>query len=304
MNKTDRWCAAFPGREAAAKGLDNSFYQNFKRVKLIFEEASDYFKKDIAKICYSSDQIQAKWQTIGLVIHCYSIYHIVIEKYGLPNALAGYSQGEFTACAASGIAALTDILGLIKQLEKILESTKTEDEGMYRMVDIDTGTLEKCCKQVDQTGLKLNISSYVSDTQNIISGKKSDMKEAITLAKKQGARWAINLNSDRAYHSPLCNAAAQKAKKYFNNVRLSETFTPVYSCYDGEKSTDSETIFNQLSKQINHPIRWKKIVKNLIGENSLKLIELGPGCTISANSRISDERMNCVWIGTVTDLWS
>jgi len=302
MTAPDRWCAAFPGREAVSKGLDSSFYKDCRSAKLVFEEAGDYFATDMAGICYFQNDIQTQWVTICLVTHCYAVYSVAAERYGLPVALAGYSQGEFTACAASGAVSFTDILGLIYRLERILEATKTEDECMYRLVDIDIGLLEKCCEEIDHTGANIKVSAYISDAQNIISGERDCVEKAIALAKKHGARWAIDLNCDRAYHSPLCREAAEKARWHFGNIALSEAKIPVYSCYDGEKSRHSAGIVNKLSKQIDNPIRWKKIIKNLITDGVTRLVEPGPGCTVSANSRISDERMNCVWIGSVNDL--
>jgi len=297
------WCIAFPGREALLKGLDDSFYNNYAIVKSLFDEASEYLKFNLKSTCYFGSFIEHEWQTICLVTHCYAIYQVISKMYGMPKVLSGYSQGEFTACTAAGVFSFPEVLGLIYNLEKLLNDEKTSDECMYRIVDIDIKTLEECCRKVDESGENICISAYISETQNIVSGKKAYIDKVIRLAKDNGARWAINLHSNKAYHSHLCNEAAIKAKQYFNNMMLSPVKISVYSCYDGEENRNESVLCNKLSKQINHPIQWKKIIKNLVGHGVTELLEIGPGCTVSANSRIADTRMNCKWIGCIKDLW-
>ncbi|QUI21861.1 ACP S-malonyltransferase [Vallitalea pronyensis] len=293
---------AFPGREAISKGLDKSFYEEDVQVKDIFEQASDCMKYDLAKMCYGGTRIHVKWEMICLVTHCYAIYKVIERMYGKPRAFAGYSQGEFIACVAAGVFELSDTLRLIHQLESILMSESSHDECMYRIIGIHKETLEKCCQKVDENHEKVCVSSYISHTQNIISGKYNHVKKVIELAKKKGARWAINLYAEKAYHSPLRNRAAYRAKADFEHMKVFNHAGPVYSCYDGTKSYNGKLIRDKLSRQINHPIQWFTLVNNMKSEAIVDLIEIGPGCTVSANTRIADSTLNCKWIGNIGDL--
>jgi len=299
--KMHNWCAAFPGRDALTKELDPSFYNMYPSVKKLFAQASQYFQTDLVKICYSG-KIAVKWQTVCLVTHCLSIYQITAEQYGPPRCAVGYSQGEFTACLACGAASFIPMLHLIFHLEQILQSQPAADECMYRIIGLDTAILEECCKQIDPTGRQLCISSYISKDQNIMSGKKDMTEHAAAIAKQKGARWALNLHSPRAYHSPLCDAAASQAIKYFSATPFQKAILPVYSCIDGNSSQNGTDIRKKLASQINHPIQWKKITEKLTHSGVFHLIECGPGCTVSANTRIADERIQCKWIGSINDL--
>ncbi len=294
---------AFPGRDAVVKGMSNTFLDKFSLVKQVFEKASYFMSYDIAKACYSGTLIDERWQTICLITHCYAVYKVLESLYGRPAAFAGYSQGEFAACTASGVFEFPGILGLVYHLEHLLYSEKGDYECMYRMIDISTNTLMDCCHAIDSREVNVSISAYISDTQNIISGKLNDVKKVIGLAKQKGARWAIDLQAGRAYHSSLCRSTAQKARPYFDETRICDAIAPVYSCYDGMKCSDAEVIRGKLSMQISHPIQWSKIVTNAISDGIFNMIEIGPGCTVSANTRIADSRMNCRWVGKTDDLW-
>lgn len=297
------WCAAFPGREAVLKGLDKSFYRDFTLVRNIFEEADEILKVKLEKFCYTNEKIEFTWQTICLVTHCYAIYKVMEVIYGKPNAFVGYSQGEFTAFAASDIIKFSEILLLIKSLENILYEEKVIGECMYRIVNVDILELLKACRIVDNYGNKVSVSSYISDKQNIISGLRNNVMEVIQILKRQKNIWAIDLHSDRAYHSPMCNQIAEKSKSLFNKVQFYTPSIPVFNCYDGLKNQDKNLLKEKLSKQINHPIRWNRIIKGLVESNIFNLVEIGPGCTVSGNSRIAHERINCSWIGSTDNLW-
>lgn len=296
------WCIAFPGREAVLKGMNDSFYRSCNEIRLLYKEAGEYLKKDLSKLCYSNSVIPNEWENICLITHCYSIYKVIIQRYGLPGAVAGYSQGEFTAATAAGVFSFPEVLELIHKLESLLRSEKGESECMYRLIDIETSLLEDICNSVDRAGLNVCISSYISHNQNIISGKRKYVDKVIDLAKVHGARWAIDLKTDMAYHSPLCNHIRNKAEKLFLYQKLNQATFPVYSCLDGDKSPRETLISEKLSLQINHPIQWNRIVKDMINSGFATMIELGPGCTVCANTRIADNRLNCRWIGSMDDL--
>lgn len=296
------WCVAFPGREAIEKGFDASVFENYKEVRELFYIASDFCHKDIAKLCYDTVTIDYEWQAVCLVTHCYGLYQIIKAKYGVPNCVAGYSHGEFTACVAAGVFQFPEILDLIYRLEMLLRGSPTSGEVMYRFIDIATDCLEEICRQVDATGKYVSISAYLSDTQNVVSGKQDFVEMVIDKAKQSGARWAIPLKSNRAFHCCLCDISADRSARLFFDQDVNIAQFPVYSCYDGEASLDGEIIKRKLSKQLNHPLLWKALITNMANAGITHLIESGPGCTVSANSRIADERMNCRWIGSTSEL--
>lgn len=299
----DKFCIAFPGREALIKGMDQSFFNHYKIIKAVFEEASDYLRIKLHKICYEDINIKKQWKTICLVTHCYAIYKVIEKEYGIPSALLGYSQGEFTACTAAGVFHFPEVLRLIYKLEELLLSEYIQSECMYRFIDIDAKILEELCEKIDPSHNNVFISAYISKSQNIVSGKNKYVEKLVKLAKKSGARWAINLNSDRAYHSKLCERVAILSKNYFQSMELYHANIPVFSCLDGEISYNKTEICNKLSRQIDHPIQWNKMVNNLIGgQNIMNLYEIGPGCTVSANSRLINDNLTCRWIGSVNDI--
>lgn len=294
-------CIVFPGRDAVQKGFNPSFYNKDSCVKKIFEEASDFLHISLNQICYSGQPIDDKWQTLCLVVHCYSMYQVVKKYFETPKAVAGYSQGEFTACMCSGAFQFPEILGLIQYLEEVLLEERIYNTCMKRIVGIPVERLEQICHYVDASGDNVAISSYISEEQNIISGKESYVEQVVIQAKEEGARWAIPL-SNQTFHCKLYCDIAKKVRPSFQKMPLGEAVVPVYSCYDGESSMDSYAIRDKVSKQLDHAIQWRKIIANLTDNKIFTMLELGPGCTTSGNSRLADGRMHCSWVESVDDL--
>ncbi len=301
-NEYHQSIAAFPGREAVAKGLDSTVYKKAASAQKVFRWASEYCAKDLASICYGAEKNEGPWMTVGLVTHCYGIYRTLEEWRGRPKAFAGYSQGEFTACAAAGVFEFPEILGLILGLEQILEEESPADEAMIRVMDLDQKVLQECCQQYQESGKQVYISAYLSDTQNIISGKQPDLQELVQELKKRGARWTLPLPVKRGYHSPLCQASAEKARKFFLRMQMYSPSNPVYSCYDGQRSADPYTIRDKLSRQVQHPIHWKTLADNCVSDGIRSLIEIGPGCTVSGNTRIANPNIACQWVQTMNEV--
>ncbi len=298
-----RWCAAFPGREAVLKGMDDSFYRSYVAARSVFHEADDFFHTSLEKKCYSQDIIEPEWQCICLITHCFAIYKVVSEIYGLPEASIGYSQGEFASGTAAGAFQFPNVLGTIYALEKILSTKVPKDECMYRLIGIKPERLDELCKLEDSTESLVAISAFISDAQNIISGKRETVNRVIQEAKKEGAKWSLDLKAARAYHCNLCAKEADTAQPYFDQMILGTPIFNVYSNYDGEKCIQAEVLRSNLSKQIAHPLQWNKIIHQLANDDINDIIEVGPGCTVSSNIRIINSQLNCRWIGRVDDLW-
>lgn len=293
--------AAFPGREAAKKNFDGGFYRADASVRGVWQQAEDCIGERLAQRCFSEKHLPKRLEMAALLTHCLSIYRFFSSRFGGPSAFLGFSQGEFTALTAAGVLPFPQVLRLLLRLESRL-ALPAGEECMYRIVDFPVQQLEKCCRQADPDGESLCVGAFLSETQNILSGRKERVLSAAALAKKCGARWAIRLDGERAYHSPLCRRIQEESAEDFAEMQVSAPAAPVYSCVDGMPSEDGNALRDKLSRQIASPILWQKLIRRLAESGIRELYEFGPGCTVSGNARLADGRMNCRWIGRPEDI--
>lgn len=307
MFKTDSidYIALFPGRESFYQEVDLSFYYEFAVARRIFDMASSHVGENLISVLKDKPDNKKGFFTTALITYCYSVYEVTKSIIGSAVAAAGFSQGEFTALVAAGAIDFHDVLDLVYNLDKILQDENTILNGtMLRAIEIDKDVLRECCDIVDPFNKLVDIGVHISPDQNIISGDKDSAEAVSKLVKDRGARWIISLNSQGAFHSPLCRNVIAKSENIFNEFLFKNTQIPVYSCCDGLKSKIGDVIKDKISRQIAEPIRWDILVAGIMQLNPDIALELGPGCMVSGNTRLaSNNQLKLQWINHPKDLY-
>lgn len=302
MSILDDYSIAFPARDAFYHGLSRDFYNEFSEFRDVFDKANDFMKEDIYEVAYKNPMIKPELHTVCLITHCMALYKLLLLYLKRPNAAIGFSQGEFAAASAAGSIPFPDVLKLVYELELLLINDTTIKNGsMVRVMELDREILKECCNSVDRDGKSIALSITYSNEQNVVSGSSDKIKELTKLAKKKGARWVIPLDGGGAFHSPLCRDTLHASGNIFDKYIFQNAEYAVFSCIDGEKTKDGKSIKEKLSQQIAMPIVWDTLVKNQKEYGSNCILELGPGCTISGNTRIVDDSIICKWINDMSD---
>ena len=302
MNILDNYSIAFPARDAFYHGLSREFYDEFSEFRHTFDEASDFMNEDLLEVAYKSPKIKPELHTVCLITHCIAIYKLLLLHIEKPYAAIGFSQGEFAAVSAAGAVRFLEILKLVYELELLLiNDTAIKNGSMVRVMELEREILRECCDFVDPDGESIALSITYSNDQNVVSGKSDKIKELSKLAKEKSARWVIPLNGGGAFHSPLCREILHASKQIFDRYQFHDAEYAVFSCVDGKLSMDGKIIKEKLSQQIAMPILWDALIENQKVYGSHCILELGPGCTISGNTRIIDDTITCKWISNMND---
>lgn len=303
-----KYGAVFPGREAFYKEFDINFYKNFELVRNIYDIVSEKLKKNIYKITFIEKDVigSQEWQTICLITYCYSIYSLLKINGFAPATYAGYSQGEFAAAVAADSIKLSDALQLVRELEQYINEDKGVRTGkMARIVGVPRDILLNCCDKVTREAENVeefvDVSIYLSEDQNIISGSCEAIERVKKLIKKAGARWIIQLETGGAYHCRLCSDLEKRAKHAFDKIMFLDVDIPIFACSTGTKSNIGNEIKNKLSVQVSNALRWDLVIDGFYKQGIHTVIEIGPGCTVSGNSRIINGNMEYFWVTTLDD---
>lgn len=302
MNILENYSIAFPARDAYYHGLSREFYDAFKEFRNVFDAASHFMNEDLYEVAYKNPKIRPELHTVCLITHCIALYKLLLLHIKKPHAAIGFSQGEFAAVSAAGSLPFPGVLKLVYELELLLINDMAIKNGsMVRVMELDREILRECCKSVDPDEKSIILSITYSNDQNVVSGENEKIKELSKLAKEKGARWVIPLDGGGAFHSPLCRDILKISKKIFNRYQFRDAEYPVFSCVDGQMAVDGKCIKEKLSQQIAMPIVWDTLIKNQKSYGSNYILELGPGCTISGNTRIIDDSIVCRWINDMND---
>lgn len=108
----------FPGQGAQYVGMGKDIYDEYEEARKIYEKASDLLGKDIAKLCFESEQGELnKTQNaqIAILVASLAIVEILKKRNIQADICTGLSLGEYTALIYSGYLELEEGINLIQK---------------------------------------------------------------------------------------------------------------------------------------------------------------------------------------------
>lgn len=267
----------FPGQGSQFPGMGHEFYKNNPSAKAVFESL-EAIRPGLLNLCFegSKEELSETINTQACLYACQSATLAALIEMGIkPDVLAGFSLGEITALAASGIVSVEDGFRIVlKRAEFMQADAEAEDTAMLAVLRIDADAVEAICASIEGA-YPVNFNS---PRQTVVAAKRTkidDVKDAV-LAK--GGR-VIPLAVNAGFHSPFMDRAAQRFGEALEEFDLKEAIIPLISNFSGELYKGDYV--RLLSNQINHPVRWEAIVNKLAGQGVNTFIEVGPGKVLS-----------------------
>lgn len=290
----------FPPREVIQQGLNVVFYQQFEQIKSLYDLASEHFQFDF----YEDSFIKTDKQKgmVCLLLYCHGIQQLLKDRIGDPQFTLGFSQGEFVAITASGGMEILEMMDLVDRLEDIIDKNQKKLEGkMYRVVGLRHDRLQEICMEEDPTGKEVSIGIRISEEQNVITGVSPKVDMVCKRAKEEKARFIIGVG-DHVFHCPLCDEVQDVARMEFLSHKFQDSDVGIYSCFSGQAEKDAKKIQNNISNQIANPVQWKNICDDISRTGVKRIIEIGPGTTVSGNMRLNNPMLQYDWINSPADL--
>jgi len=205
-----------------------------------------------------------------------------------PDMVAGHSLGEFSALVANGTITFEDGLKLVvKRADAMQKACEIEPSTMAAIIGLDDNIVESICDSIDDVVVPAN---YNSPGQLVISGSLDGINQAIEKCNEAGAKRALLLKVGGAFHSPLMEPARVELAAAINSVKFSQGICPIYQNVTGQSVNDAEIIKKNLVAQLTSPVRWTKIMQNMIADGANNITEVGPGKVLQGLFKKSTER--------------
>ena len=80
-----------------------------------------------------------------------------------------------------------------------------------------------------------------------------------------------------AFHSPMMEPAREELAAAIEATTFSEPTCPVYQNVSAKAVTSPAEIKENLIAQSTAPVKWTQTMKNMLHNNELEVIEVGPG---------------------------
>ncbi len=281
----------FPGQGAQYIGMGKDLYDSSSKLKDMFHKANSILKFKITDVMFEGTEDDLKQTNVtqpAIFIHSTILAHALGENFK-PDMVAGHSLGEFSALVANKTLSFEDGLKLVaKRADAMQKACLVEPSTMAAIIGLEDAVVENICKNIKEIVVPANFNS---PGQLVISGSMKGIELAVEKCNEAGAKRALILKVGGAFHSPLMEPARVELAKAINSTKFSKGICPIYQNVTGQSVTDPEIIKTNLISQLTAPVRWTKIMENMIASGAKEIVEVGPGKVLQGLFKKIDRKM-------------
>ena len=269
----------FPGQGSQFVGMGKELYESRKDIKDLMDSANDILGFDILSIMFNGTQEDLKKTKVTQpAIFINSLAAVkAVDTIGA-GMVAGHSLGEFSALVANGALSFKDGLELVYQRALAMqEACDANPSSMAAVLGLEDEKVEEICAKIEGIVVPAN---YNCPGQLVISGETTAVERACEALKAAGAKRALLLPVNGAFHSPLMKPAQDKLAKAIENTKFNKPIIPIYQNITTTAVEDPEEIKKNLIAQLTGPVKWTQTVRNMIADGAESFVEVGPGKTL------------------------
>ena len=266
----------FPGQGAQFVGMGKALYESNSEIKSLMDSANEILGFDILNIMFNGTDEDLKQTSVTQpAIFIHSVAKAKSMDITDAKMVAGHSLGEFSALVVSGVLSFEDGLRLVSERAKAMQEACNVSAGaMAAILGLSDEKVEEICSSVERVVVPAN---YNCPGQLVISGETKAVEEACAKMKEAGAKRALLLPVNGAFHSPLMQPAQERLAKAINTTEFKNARIPVYQNVTTTAVTDAEEIKKNLIAQLTGSVKWTQSVQNMIKDGASSFVEIGPG---------------------------
>ena len=278
----------FPGQGSQFVGMGSAFYQQYSKVRHVFEAASDALRQDMAALIFESDtkelnltvNAQPALMTISVAISC-----VLQDLFGVPqhgSCLAGHSLGEYTALCVAGAFSFEDIVALVRYRGQVMQDSSPLGAG--KMAAILGLSLEKIEELITSSHLPSDRVCVVANDncpgQIVISGHTDAVDLLSQKAREGGAKRVVALPVSAPFHSPLMAQAAERMEEALLDISQ-KPFTHSVIANVDVQPFHTDNVKSLLVQQMTGRVRWRETIDYFHNHNITHVVEVGAGNVLS-----------------------
>jgi len=277
----------FPGQGSQMVGMGKEFYDKFDLVKDLFKEADDTLNFSISRLIFEGpkEELDLTINTQpAIFIISYSIYNVINKEFNIDlnkaKYFAGHSLGEYSALSCAGHLSFSDTLKILRIRGDAMQNSVPKGKGgMVAVLGSTVETIEKILKEKEKN-FTVQIANDNSEGQIVLSGKVEDLDKLIIVLKENSIK-SIKLPVSAPFHCSLMSKATSIMNEELNKLNFIQSENKLISNVTAKEIPNTDELKDLLIKQIEHRVRWRESVINMVNNDINHFIEIGPGKVLS-----------------------
>ena len=266
----------FSGQGAQRPGMGKELYDASPAAREVFEKL-DQIRPGTSEMCFngSDEELMQTKNTQPCLFAVELAAAAALREKGIEaDMTAGFSLGEIAALAYSGAASLEEGFKIVCTRGELMQKAAEQfPASMAAVLKLPNEEVERICAGLD----KAYPVNYNCQGQVTCAAAKETIPALTEAVKLAGGR-AVPLKVSGGFHSPFMETAAEEFAAALRTSELQKPRIPLYSNFTAEPYDDDR--IRLLSQQICSPVRWEKLVQNMIAEGVDTFVELGAGNTL------------------------
>lgn len=269
----------FPGQGAQTTQMAEEILTAYPEAARLYDEAEKITGIDLVNLS-EADLAQTRYSQPAIVVHsvaCLEKERAAAALEGRQSevtALAGFSLGEYTALYAAGLVTFADLLLLVNERARLMQAAAEKTPGaMYAVLGLADRQIEDCLAAIED----VYPVNYNCPGQVVIAGTEEAAAKAAAELLALGARRALRLSVNGAFHTPLMAEAARGIREFAKSIAFGPLAVPLYSNAAGSPVAAGTDFPSYLETHMISPVRFTDEVLRMRADGYDEFTELGPG---------------------------
>jgi len=217
----------------------------------------------------------------------------------IPDYLAGYSMGLFSALCRSGAVSFED--GLLLMHNYYTVALHSIDDKKYG-VGITVGlTAEQVDHLIGEHCTNVDIIDVSNEHVINVSGFSDEVVGLLKIAAQQALQTKM-LPITLPYHSRFMEKAKGEMKGFLRDVKLQPPAVPIVSCVNQKVLSTAEDIRDELYCNVSDKINWLKTMQRMLELGVNLFVECGMSKSLTQLAKFIDGEYTVLNINTLSKL--
>jgi amino acid adenylation domain-containing protein len=203
----------------------------------------------------------------------YALSRLLMDLGMEPEAMLGFSVGEYVAACLSGVLGLPDALRLVARRAKLIAELPTGAMLAVPLSEVAAGAL---------LGTELSVSAVLGPELTVLAGPEAAVAAVEARLAGEGLQ-VRRLETEHAFHSRMMEPIVGRFRELFRSVVLRKPEIPFLSNVTGTWITPEQaTSPGYWADHLVKAVRFADGVAELWREPGRALVEAGPGQTLTS----------------------